>query len=195
MRRAFTGTNYCGPGGDGPVLNELDAACKEHDDAYGKQGYSSYLANQDADSVFLRRIAAIKPGSRRERLTRAIAIGYFTGKVTAVDAIRKIMGYRQSGIKDYFREGFQGEYPRAKRSRTVGGRSTRYDKDHLNLYKYKYGEGPRSLRSYALGVSARNAERKLRSQGMKLRQRYRVASYARTNRTRYSYKKRFRKRY
>ena len=32
------GTNYCGPGGIGPTLNETDGCCKDHDECYGRAG-------------------------------------------------------------------------------------------------------------------------------------------------------------
>src|SRR4051812_6487712 len=32
------GTNWCGPGGSGPTLNELDKHCKAHDGCYDAHG-------------------------------------------------------------------------------------------------------------------------------------------------------------
>ncbi|TES48098.1 hypothetical protein [Shouchella lehensis] len=38
--------NWCGPGyGGGPTKDHLDAACKEHDIAYGREGYFSCTAD------------------------------------------------------------------------------------------------------------------------------------------------------
>lgn len=44
------GTHWCGPGGAGPVVNQLDAACKAHDKCYDRLGYtalSNYSPLQD----------------------------------------------------------------------------------------------------------------------------------------------------
>jgi hypothetical protein len=37
-RITLPGTNYCGPGGYGPVLNQLDANCYQHDACYANVG-------------------------------------------------------------------------------------------------------------------------------------------------------------
>jgi hypothetical protein len=45
-KRLF-GTHWCGPGGAGPPINDLDAACMSHDmcyDAVGASTYQSWLA-------------------------------------------------------------------------------------------------------------------------------------------------------
>ncbi len=40
-KRLF-GTHWCGPGGAGPTVNQLDAACKAHDECYDRLGYSPW---------------------------------------------------------------------------------------------------------------------------------------------------------
>ena len=43
--------NYCGPGSRGGVpINDLDAACKDHDDCYGKLGLQGFDAFKDNSS-------------------------------------------------------------------------------------------------------------------------------------------------
>ncbi len=36
------GTHWCGPGGAGPTVNGLDAACQAHDLCYGAHGFTSF---------------------------------------------------------------------------------------------------------------------------------------------------------
>jgi hypothetical protein len=40
IKRLF-GTHWCGPGGEGPTVNQLDAACKAHDECYDRLGYTA----------------------------------------------------------------------------------------------------------------------------------------------------------
>ena len=49
----FPGYNWCGPGcnGPGPPLNEVDAACKAHDDCYRRGGHPC-----ECDREFLNRL-------------------------------------------------------------------------------------------------------------------------------------------
>lgn len=83
----FTGTNYCGPGGSGKVLGEVDDACSKHDAAYKKGFYLDYFKSQDADKVFLRRMWNARPDGVRQHLTRGIALGYFSSKVKFWDSM------------------------------------------------------------------------------------------------------------
>jgi hypothetical protein len=52
-KRLF-GTHWCGPGGAGPPINDLDAACMSHDmcyDAIGASTYQSWLALSATDAA------------------------------------------------------------------------------------------------------------------------------------------------
>jgi RHS repeat-associated protein len=40
-KKRLFGTHWCGPGGDGPPVSDLDAACKAHDQCYDKFGLSA----------------------------------------------------------------------------------------------------------------------------------------------------------
>lgn len=84
MRRFLTGTNYCGPGGDGETLGELDEACKAHDEAYTAPYLFDYLANQKADSLFLQRVRSSRPRGYRQRVTKFVADRYFSLKTSLV---------------------------------------------------------------------------------------------------------------
>lgn len=47
--------HHCGPGNfvyDSPSSNPIDEACRQHDIAYGKQGFKSYFTYNDADAAF-----------------------------------------------------------------------------------------------------------------------------------------------
>lgn len=81
MRFFLTGTNYCGPGGDGDTTSGVDEACRAHDKAYGDAGYSSYLKNQKADTMFLSNLAKVRSTGLRQRFTKAFAQRYFGFKV------------------------------------------------------------------------------------------------------------------
>ncbi|MBS4201022.1 phospholipase [Bacillus sp. FJAT-49732] len=59
------GYRWCGPGCSGPgaPINEVDAACKAHDECYQRYGSSC-----DCDRAFLRRLRSIKnPHTRTGR--------------------------------------------------------------------------------------------------------------------------------
>jgi len=83
MRRFLTGTNYCGPGGYGPTLGEVDEACAQHDKAYTAPYMSDYVSSQRADGVFLRALSDAKPVGFRQYVTKYIAQRYFTLKTMA----------------------------------------------------------------------------------------------------------------
>lgn len=83
----ITGTNYCGPGGSGKVLGEVDAACAKHDNAYKAPFYTDYIKSQDADKVFLFDMRRAKPGNFRQSVTRQIALKYFTLKTSLWDMV------------------------------------------------------------------------------------------------------------
>jgi hypothetical protein len=40
-QKLLFGTHWCGPGGGGPPVNDLDAACKAHDQCYDNIGLSA----------------------------------------------------------------------------------------------------------------------------------------------------------
>lgn len=85
VRRYVTGTNYCGPGGQGTTLGEVDAACKEHDANYNAPYLFDYLANQKADKLFLQRLSKAKPKGFRQHVTKFVAQRYFGLKTKLVD--------------------------------------------------------------------------------------------------------------
>jgi len=40
-KKRMFGTHWCGPGGEGPTVNSLDAACKAHDQCYDANGLTA----------------------------------------------------------------------------------------------------------------------------------------------------------
>lgn len=105
MRFLFTGTNYCGPGGDGPTTSGLDEACRLHDSAYGNSSLSSYFKNQEADTLFLSNLTKVRPRGTRQRLTKYIAQKYFGYKTKFWDKMkffRGQVGRYQTKIPDYY---------------------------------------------------------------------------------------------
>ncbi|TQR19387.1 phospholipase [Psychrobacillus vulpis] len=66
----FPGYNYCGPGCSGPgaPINDVDAACKAHDECYSKRGNLC-----ECDREFLRRLRPqINPYTQQGRHARLI---------------------------------------------------------------------------------------------------------------------------
>ncbi|WP_164670498.1 phospholipase [Virgibacillus doumboii] len=64
----FPGYKYCGPGCSGPgaPIDDLDAACKAHDDCYRRFGPSC-----ECDQLFLQRIGPmINPHTKKGRKAR-----------------------------------------------------------------------------------------------------------------------------
>lgn len=84
LRRGLTGTNYCGPGGEGEPIGELDAACKEHDEAYTAPYLFDYVANQEADKMFLQRLRSARTSGIRQRVTKYVAQRYFGAKTSLI---------------------------------------------------------------------------------------------------------------
>lgn len=85
MRKFITGTNYCGPGGDGETYGELDEACKAHDEAYTSPYLFDYIENQRADKMFLQRIRSARPLGVRQHITKFVADRYFSLKTSLID--------------------------------------------------------------------------------------------------------------
>jgi RHS repeat-associated protein len=83
------GTNYCGPGGRGPILNRTDGCCKDHDDCYGRAGitwqhtiYKQPTQEQrncmgNCDAVLCWCLSRIGPTTDHERRARTMAQAYF----------------------------------------------------------------------------------------------------------------------
>lgn len=66
----FPGYNWCGPGCSGPgaPINDVDAACKQHDECYRKTG--DYC---ECDRIFLEQLKSkINPHTQKGRQARVI---------------------------------------------------------------------------------------------------------------------------
>jgi len=107
-RRFVTGTNYCGPGGSGETLGEVDEACAKHDASYTAPYLYDYIESQRADSVFLRDIEQARPFGIRQSVTKYLASRYFDTKV-------RIHSMRQGRITDP-NFGFVKEKPRSPKT-------------------------------------------------------------------------------
>lgn len=81
VRRGLTGTNYCGPGGSGTTLGEVDEACAEHDAGYTAPYLYDYFESKAADELFLQRLDRARPVGFRQELTKAVAQRYFRLKL------------------------------------------------------------------------------------------------------------------
>lgn len=90
-RRYLTGTNYCGPGGDGEIIGEVDAACARHDESYNQSYYRDYIRSQRADKVFLRDLAKSTPRGYRQRMTKYVAQRYFSAKTSFWDSFDNML--------------------------------------------------------------------------------------------------------
>jgi hypothetical protein len=87
--RHLPGYNYCGPGTNmatgAPPVNEIDAACQEHDEAYTRSGATAADARA-ADDRMLRRLNAHIPSSAREAEDRSAVLQMMGAKWTLEDA-------------------------------------------------------------------------------------------------------------
>lgn len=81
FRRTLTGTNYCGPGGSGPVLNAVDAACAAHDKAYTAPYLYDYYKSEKADRALVSSLYSARPVGWRDAFTKQVAVRYFTTKL------------------------------------------------------------------------------------------------------------------
>lgn len=77
-------SEYCGLGkSSGPAEHAVDAACKEHDEAYEeiiKKNKNPYFHFNQADEDFIRRVDATVPEGRREALVKWAALAVFKFK-------------------------------------------------------------------------------------------------------------------
>lgn len=77
-------SEYCGLGqSSGPAQHAVDAACKEHDEAYEeilKRNKNPYFHFNQADEDFIKRVEATVPESQRERLVQWAALKLFKFK-------------------------------------------------------------------------------------------------------------------
>jgi hypothetical protein len=70
--------NYCGPlypskGMKPTPIDEVDSACKNHDQCYGDQGYF----NKNCDLKIIQDLKAITPKNANENLAKKLLIFYF----------------------------------------------------------------------------------------------------------------------
>jgi len=77
------GTGYCGPGGSGPVMGQVDACCHDHDNCYGALGITAVMnvfgpprsvwtCRDRCDEELCRCLANTNPQSGDERLARSL---------------------------------------------------------------------------------------------------------------------------
>lgn len=136
-------TNYCGLGGKGPVINEIDALCKEHDEHYTEligKGKNPYTSHNEADEIFINKIKCLlkKNGNPINQLVGNVANAYFKAKKAM-----KIRGQK--------RKETEGECKHCEESE--------YCDIHDNLYsslykKHKRGQSSSedsSISNYSLG--------------------------------------------
>lgn len=87
--RHLPGYNYCGPGTDmstgAPPVNEIDAACQEHDVAYARRGATAADARA-ADERLLGRLHAYVPRSAQEAEDRGNVIQMMNAKWSLEEA-------------------------------------------------------------------------------------------------------------
>ena len=87
--RHLAGYNYCGPGTNmstgAPPVNEIDAACREHDAAYARPGVTAADARV-ADERMLSRLNAYIPRSAREAEDRSAVVQMMSAKRSLEDA-------------------------------------------------------------------------------------------------------------
>jgi RHS repeat-associated protein len=90
-------TNYCGPGGGGPVLNQIDRCCKDHDDCYGHIGVTWQMNTykrttseqrqciQDCDEALCWCLSrfTLAPMTDQERRARTAILFYFCARPSA----------------------------------------------------------------------------------------------------------------
>jgi hypothetical protein len=60
-KRLF-GTHWCGPGGAGPPVNDLDAACMSHDQCYDAIGATTYASWQNLSATNAANVKACNQG-------------------------------------------------------------------------------------------------------------------------------------
>jgi hypothetical protein len=73
-------SNYCGPGGVGPIRHRIDVLCKQHDHWYrniDNSGRDSYKRFNEADVHFIKELKKIIPVNIKESILHKAALGYF----------------------------------------------------------------------------------------------------------------------
>lgn len=98
IRRTVTGTNYCGPGGYGEPLNEIDEACKAHDASYSAPYLYDYIESKEADEVFYTRLSRARARGWREHATKFVGKRYFATKLTLNEMRKNILDPNESMV-------------------------------------------------------------------------------------------------